>query len=316
MACRICGSTGPHQTHRAREMMYGSNEWFDYIECSDCGCLQIADIPADLGRHYRDDYYSYRDLTPQRSGVKARLTRMRDRYALTRKGMAGRLLNTAYPTREFALYKPIRLRTHSRVMDVGCGGGHLLDRMAASGLTQLVGVDPFVQADTHTALGIPILKRSLGDMSGAYDLIMFHHSFEHIPDQHETLQQAARLLAPGGCCMVRIPTVSSLAWQHYGADWVQLDAPRHLYLHSVDSLKRLADRAGLQLRKITYDSTAFQFWGSEQYRQGIPLRSEHSYAEHPDKAPFSPQDMARWQQQADTLNHENQGDQATFYLFR
>jgi len=31
-----------------REMMYGFRDEFIYIECSECGCLQIAEIPEDI----------------------------------------------------------------------------------------------------------------------------------------------------------------------------------------------------------------------------------------------------------------------------
>src|SRR5579862_6929170 len=54
--CRICGAPASLEIH-AREMMFGTHERFDYVACADCGCLQIADIPADLQRFYPPDYH-------------------------------------------------------------------------------------------------------------------------------------------------------------------------------------------------------------------------------------------------------------------
>ena len=54
-SCRICGGS-PGARHVAREMMYGTREAFGYFECSSCGCLQIAEVPADLARFYPADY--------------------------------------------------------------------------------------------------------------------------------------------------------------------------------------------------------------------------------------------------------------------
>ncbi len=58
-ACRICGNREGNRTHQVREMMYGMDERFDYLECSACGCLQIAQVPEDLGRYYPADYWQF-----------------------------------------------------------------------------------------------------------------------------------------------------------------------------------------------------------------------------------------------------------------
>ena len=57
-ACRICGNASDNRAHVAREMMFGTRERFDYVECARCGCLQIRDVPADLSPYYPADYYS------------------------------------------------------------------------------------------------------------------------------------------------------------------------------------------------------------------------------------------------------------------
>jgi hypothetical protein len=40
-------------------MLYATREMFTYILCEGCGCLQIAEIPPDLGRFYPSHYYSF-----------------------------------------------------------------------------------------------------------------------------------------------------------------------------------------------------------------------------------------------------------------
>ena len=57
--CRICDSPGPHPDYVVREMQFGTREEFPYFQCVSCSCLQIVEIPADMGRHYPADYYSY-----------------------------------------------------------------------------------------------------------------------------------------------------------------------------------------------------------------------------------------------------------------
>jgi predicted SAM-dependent methyltransferase len=143
---------------------------------------------------------------------------------------------------------------------------------------------------------------------------MFHHSFEHVADPGPTLDSVRKLLAPGGTCIIRVPTVSSYAWQHYGINWVQLDAPRHFYVHSVKSMKIVAERAEFEVSKLVYDSSAFQFWASEQYSQDIPLFDNRSYAVSRAGSVFSKEQIAAFEKRALELNRAEQGDQAVFYL--
>lgn len=62
--------------------------------------------------------------------------------------------------------------------------------------------------------------------------ILFNHFLEHTPDQLETLQKVSRILADDGVCLVRIPVKTESVWKMYGVDWVQIDAPRHLFIHN------------------------------------------------------------------------------------
>ena len=130
------------------------------------------------------------------------------------------------------------------------------------------------------------------------------------------MHHIVRLLKPEGVALVRIPVADSWAWRHYGADWVQLDPPRHLFLHTRRSMDLLAAAAGLKVERVVHDSTAFQFWGSEQYRRGIPLQDPRSYARNPRASAFSAGEIRTFEARAAELNACGEGDQACFYLRR
>jgi hypothetical protein len=97
---------------------------------------------------------------------------------------------------------------------------------------------------------------------------------------------------------------------------VQLDAPRHLFIHSVKSMETLAAQAGLRVAEVAWDSTEFQFWGSEQYLRDIPLRADASYATRPEKSIFSARQIADFRTKAAELNALGRGDQAAFFLVK
>lgn len=308
--CRICGETGDFSRYRVREMMYGLRDEFLYFQCTTCGCLQIRQVPADMKRFYPENYRAFRQLIPP-SGFRRLLIRSRNRFAVWGRSQAGRLLHLLYPYPALRSLAYIRPRKDWRVLDVGCGSGELLMALGGIGFSDLTGVDLYLDKPGTVPGGARLIQGTVAELEGEWDLIMFHHSFEHVPDPHETLAHVSGLLQPGGWCLIRIPTVSSLAWEHFRENWVQLDAPRHFFLYSVDSVRFLTDRAGLQLDHIRYDSASFQFWASEQYAQDLPLRTGDP---KPALRTFSRRELRRFERRARRLNRQGRGDQAVFYL--
>jgi SAM-dependent methyltransferase len=314
--CRICDGVGPFQTYRVREMMFALGERFDYALCAACGCLQIVEIPTDLSRYYGAGYYSFGPrATPGRVGEA--LSRARNRHLVGRTDPLGWVLAKLRPFRALASLKPLQLAHDARIVDVGCGSGELLLALRSAGFTRLLGIDPFIERELDLGGGLRVLRAELGSLpNSSFDLVMFHHSLEHIGDEHAALQAAHGLLVPGGRCMVRIPTVSSYAWRHYGVDWCALDAPRHLVLHSTHSIRLLADRCGFRVTSISDDSTSFQFWGSEQYRRDIPLMRRGCNDIVPAPGAFLPSQLRDYVRLADQLNRQRDGDQIVVELQR
>jgi len=76
----------------------------------------------------------------------------------------------------------------------------------------------------------------------------------------------------------------------------------------------LAKQAGWEILQVVYDSTAFQFWGSEQYQRDIPLLDPRSYQVNPAASIFTRADIAAFESRARKLNEDGRGDQACFYL--
>ena len=317
MSCRICGNAVDNRPYVVPEMMYGTREAFDYFECNACGCLQIAGYPVNVERHYGAAYYSF-GVADRRVGPVDRIRiKVRDRYEIFRRGRLGRYLAEREPNPSLANLAPALTHRTQRILEIGCGSGALLKSLRAIGFKHLTGADAFIEADVRIDRDFIIRKASLADIDGRFDVIMFHHSLEHMPDQHTVFRQIADRLQPAGKCVIRVPLSSSFAWEHYRIDWVQLDAPRHFYLHTIDSLGRLAASVGLRISKTIFDSTAFQFWGSEQYRRGIPLQDDRSLARcRIADSIFTREQMEEFRRRTATLNFLQRGDQAVFIMDR
>lgn len=295
-------------------MMFGMRDRFTYLACASCGCLQLLNPPADLSLYYPRNYYS---MVRGRVDLWLRflVSPSVTRYWRGRVNPIGRLLSRGrqrLPLLDWLDRHPVQ--KGPALLDVGSGTGQLLFFLRGMGFGRLVGVDPFIDADLHFPGRIVVLKRQLSEVSGTFDYVVFNHSFEHMQDPLEVLKQARSLLALGGQLIISTPIASSFAWREYGVDWVQLDAPRHLFIPSVKGLEILARQAGLRVKEVVYNSTEFQFWGSEQYRKGIALTDKRSYRRSPRGSTFTLAQIASFRQRADELNAAGDGDTASFYL--
>jgi SAM-dependent methyltransferase len=258
--CRICGTAGEHPVHTIREMQFGTRDEFVYFECTKCKCLQIKDIPDAPEKHYPDNYYSFsaRQLTKSPSltqRVKKCGRRKVVDYQLAKRSTLGRLLEIRFGhsfVPSWLLKDGLNISSESRILDVGSGTGEALIQLECIGFRNLLGVDPLIPSDLAYPNGVKIVKSSLESINDSFDFIMLHHSFEHMHEQLRILQKVNSLLPVGHHVLIRLP-ICSYAWEHYGTNWAQIDAPRHLFLHSSDSIKLLASEGGFEVSEMIHD---------------------------------------------------------------
>jgi 2-polyprenyl-3-methyl-5-hydroxy-6-metoxy-1,4-benzoquinol methylase len=300
-------------------MLFGFRDEFVYFQCANCGCLQIQEVPDNLEKYYPRSYWGSVQDKPLYSKKPLRnlLVKQRTNYYLSRPNFFGEVLADLTRIGEAPVFggwnwredlKHAGLRLNSAILDVGCAFGAILGYLKDQGFSNLTGIDAYIEKDIDLD-GIRIYKKQLRDLEGQFDFITLHHSFEHMDEPEQVLGHLYRLLRPGRYALIRIPVASSFAWEHYGTNWVQLDAPRHLFLHTPDSMKILCDRIGFRLEKIVYDSNEFQFWVSEGYGKDIPF-VENKLSN------YSRDEKESFRARARELNQEQRGDQACFYLFK
>ena len=311
--CRICGNNEGNRLHTAREMAFGLREPFTYLECGGCGCVQLLEIPSDMAKYYPPGYYS---LQPHGT-IKTLMRRRWSAHAFGKKNLVGWFVAYAFfAHRPMLAVKRVNPSKSARILDVGCGRGYLLQDLAMLGFTNLTGADPFVEQDLNYESGVKVFKRGLPELEGQFDLIMLHHSFEHMDKPAAIVGQIAARLAPGGKVILGIPVASSFAWKHYGVNWVNLDAPRHFFLHTFKSIELLASKADLKIEQIVHEGNDEQFWGSEQFANDIPSNDPRSLGASTFRR------FARWgkirecRAKAAELNSRGEGDLVCFHLSR
>lgn len=305
LLCRICGSTDADEPIILREMLFGTRESFEYFRCRTCDTLQIAEVPLDMERHYpASKYYSYT----------VNSKRLRDRILerLLAPRMLGRPLAKAKGNGFIARQKRKLylmdwmcdvpgLSVKWRVLDYGCGNVGLIRRMASWGFCRPEGYDPF--ANSVDFPGGVRLHTVLPD--DCYDLVMMHHSLEHVPDPTDALEEARGLLSERGFLMVRIPVRQGKAWRVYQSNWVHLDPPRHLYLWTVDGFVRWAKQNHFEVVAHGFDAVMFSLAGSYLIQNGhLPTDFER----------LPPEMHSDLEKEALELNASGDADTAYFVL--
>jgi SAM-dependent methyltransferase len=296
------------------EMMFGTRELFQYAGCTACGALTLLDPPPDPDSQYPADYYSFEHRETETGSRVAGYRRFRTRVVLR---LPVRLIDSVASRGRlpafFQWFAGQGVRVTSSILDVGSGGGKSLVDLARHGFTNLRGVDPHLDRDRRVG-SIELARRSIDELEGNFDVVMLNHTLEHLPAPRDALATLRNHVAPGGTLLVRTPVADSWAARTYGVNWVQIDAPRHTVVPTEAGILAAAELAGLRVVRSFRDSSFFQFWGSEQYQAGMPLRRSESRTEGGDTAPFSDARVKAWEKRARELNARGEGDSAAFVL--
>ena len=307
--CTICRNRSDNRVHIAREMMFGTRQTFRYLECGHCGSLVLIDVPSDLSLHYPPHYYSLSSgairLAALSRGRLHALRRLKARLALR----SGRLASFAYRGQTAPWLRWFQgLSLPESVLDVGGGAGYVLANMWQQGFSGMVGCDPYLKEQFDNG-ELRLVKAGLAEMEGSFDVVMAHHSFEHIPDPHRSMADLKRLARRR---VVITTPITGFGWREYGVNWVGLDPPRHLHILSSKGMHQLADAHGLRVARMYFEPESLYLWGSDQYLADIPLRDSRSYFENPDA--FGPERVAEYKRRACELSAAGDGDVAVFLL--
>ena len=311
-ACRICGKSNLSNQFVLQDFHSAEVIHFDYYLCDDCSTLQIADIPNDLQKYYSDKYYS---MIPPKA----------NRFLFRTVRKLRNLVSLKFPFRSYHsfasnLNRPdlhalncIGYNSSMKLCDVGCGQGHMLRDLHELGFKGLVGIDPFLPSELVDA-NLMLLNENFLDHASIYDVIMFNHSFEHMADPWVILKKTYELLAPGGFCIIRIPVLDSYVWRQFKTNWIQLDAPRHLFIYSAKSIQLLACHSNFAVARYYCDSGIFQFADSRLIRQKCDDGQSFLYGGNILFSRDKKRTLAELGMMSRRLNMACDGDQATFIL--
>jgi 2-polyprenyl-3-methyl-5-hydroxy-6-metoxy-1,4-benzoquinol methylase len=132
-----------------------------------------------------------------------------------------------------------------RILDVGCGAGALLGKLARMGEVEGVELEE-AQVSAPPAVRVHIAEFGPAfDPGKRYSLVLLLDVLEHMPQPAPALRRAGELLAPGGRIVVTVPAFRALWTTHD-------DLNHHLARYTKRTFAALARRAGLRILHLRY----------------------------------------------------------------
>ncbi len=278
LECLYCNRLGEQLYENIPDRRFGIEGTFGIKKCSACSLLWLdpRPIPEDIMKCY--DYFEEATTTDEESCQRP-FARFRDAlresilcgyfgdhsiHAQHHFCGLGKVLGLIPLMRKKAVYgyegpfpRAPRVNCEALFIDVGCGRGDYLSWLRNLGW-KVIGIEPHPDAaDSAESKGIPVIRKGLlearlPDECAQY--ISMIHVIEHFFDPSSAVRECWRMLKPGGKLIMRTPNILSLGHTVFKQHWFSLDPPRHLFLFSSQSLRRIFEE--IPFRKVSLVSLA------------------------------------------------------------
>lgn len=221
-SCFLCGSCSSTIIHNGTR---GGHNNINVLRCNDCGLVRLSEAIDNVDQFYQNS--GMRDQlveTPEKTRMKTRVDDER-RFLFAENMIEGKA-----------------------VLDFGCGdGGFLCRAKNIASKIQGVELEQAMREGLNTE-GIPCCA-SIDD-TGKFDIITLFHVLEHLEDPLFYLEKFKEHLNEDGMILVEVPNADDALLSLYNssafADFTYWHC--HIYLYNNETLKRLAQKAGLRVK--------------------------------------------------------------------
>lgn len=224
--CNYCHSK-KFETFISNIKSHEFNERFTLVKCKECGLIYLNPRPVrkNIGKYYATKNYF--------SGT-----------------------SDAY--QEYShIYDLIFQRLKKgKVFDIGAGTGLFLAELKKRGW-KIDGLElsSTARKDAKKRFGV-ILKSgdflNLKKVDKDFDLVVLNNVIEHLYKPRETVEKIAKIVKKDGYVLISCPNINSIGAVIFGRKWYAMDAPRHVYQFSPDSLKMILESSGFKVIKISH----------------------------------------------------------------
>src|SRR5256885_15618021 len=289
-ACELCASDAFDPLFATSDRLHKVAGVFRLVRCTNCGLVRLSHRPSReaLASYYpADSYYSYQVPAASVETISSRPV-----VGWLREGIRRSVLHSLeYPVQLRWWEKGLQplatrflagralygfkdqfpgFRANGAALDVGCGNGSYLSYLKRHGWN-VAGVEFSERAarKAKEAFGIDVFVGELEEapfQPASFHFIRLSHVLEHVPHPLVTLSSVAELLDNGGSAYIETPNAISWATAPCRQFWFPWDSPRHLWLLTPETLRRVAERSGLKVTKLWTSLQPNLFCWEDTYR--------------------------------------------------
>ena len=242
--CCVCDSDDAGKIGVGSDFEYRtSDDQFDVMQCNLCGLVYLNPRPSvsEFEKIYPSNYHAF-DFSEEDFGIV---------YKIRSRLEAKRVLSWCRD-----------LPDEAKILDVGCGDGFHLELLRKYGnkTWHLEGVDidgRAVEMAKKRNLNVHHgTIKSLNLAKNGYDFIFTVQTIEHVESPDLFLTAIKKSLKPNGKLVVVTDNTDSYDFRLFKkSHWGGYHFPRHWNLFNRKSLRKLAEKVGLETEKITTQVT-------------------------------------------------------------
>lgn len=283
--CNICGKNNYKLLFKAKDLLYRTTEEeFQIVRCMNCGLVYINPQPEDMGQYYPESYAPHNvDMNIK---VNPSLIKTLELFY----GYSQKRLDSIDKIKFIPKYLEVTLKNNyffyripygsdKKLLDIGCGnGGYLLKlkRLGWDAETQLYGVElpnsALKKLKENERLNIiegDFMKVDLPE--NYFDIVTLRHVLEHLSDPLGAMKKVYDILKSDGLVLINAPNFKSVEAFLFKGKYHNIDAPRHLFHFTPESLGKLLDKVGFHVEKLYLKKSPTPFVASlKNYGYHVP----------------------------------------------
>ena len=162
------------------------------------------------------------------------------------------------------LFQPIletikNSKKNGSILDVGCSSGILLELLQKQGYT-VNGVEPNADAYkiAYSKFKDKIFNGTLTDFTKVnkktFDVVIYNHVLEHIPNPAEEINNVKKLLKKNGVLIIGVPNTDNVIFYLRKKYWESLLPDQHIWHFSTNYLKRFLKENGFEVVEKSYSN--------------------------------------------------------------